>query len=220
MRISKRGPCHAYSALRDAGLCGKAVPKYLGSWTMTLADPTVPGKDRQVHLILMECIEGVLMSEVPVDDLSDATKKAIMVEIMEALTDVSLAGVSHRDFEPYNIILLEDYESLSMSTSNQNFPLLVCVIDFALSYVEETECFKRKNYLCRTCIARNNPNPLYFWAGSDKFSQYGWLPDQDEATNWMWSIWGKTTKEKYLPVKRDKASPLGRPLRPDFDRAE
>jgi len=211
---------HAYSALCDAGLWGKAVPKYMGSWTMTLADPTAPGKDLQAHLILMECIEGVLMSEVPVKDLSDATKKAIMVKVMEARTDVSLAGVSHRDFEPYNIIMPEDYESLCMSTSNQNSPLRVCLIDFVLSYVEGTECFERKNCLCRTCIARRNPNPLYFWAGMNSYSQYGWLPDQDEAPNWMWSICGKPTKEQYLPAKRDKASPLDRPLRPDFGRAE
>lgn len=110
----------AYGVLDGAHLCGSVVPKYHGSWTITLADPTARGKDedREVHLILMECIEGVLMSEVLVKDLSDATKKAIMVEIVEALTDVKLQGVDHNDFEPYNIILLESYESMSFLASN------------------------------------------------------------------------------------------------------
>jgi tRNA A-37 threonylcarbamoyl transferase component Bud32 len=208
----------AYSALRAAGLCGKAVPDYLGSWTITVADPTADGKDREVHLILLECIEGVAMSEVPVEALSDATREGIMVEVIEAITDVHIAGVDHRNCEPHNIIIFpENYESLSLLASNQNShsdgALRVCVIDFSLSYTREPECGMRKGYPCRACIAEPRRNPLYFWAGADQYCQYGWLPQPwAEAANWMWKIWGELRKGKYKAVKRNEASYLGKPL--------
>jgi hypothetical protein len=90
----------AYSALSVANLCGKVVPAYLGSWEMTLDDPTACGKECEVHLILIECIDGVAMSKVPVEALSEETKQGIMVEVMEALTDVELAGEYTTTFRP------------------------------------------------------------------------------------------------------------------------
>ena len=216
----------AYSALREAGLCGSVVPGYLGSWTITLADPTARGKDqgREVHLILMEYVEGVEMSEVPVEAVSDATRQGIMVGVMEALTDLMLSGVEHNSFEPYNIILPGDYKSMSFSASNQS-PYRdranrVCVIDFALSHTDRVESSEREDCQCRKCIAETHCNPLYFWAGTDKFSQYGWLPwDLREATDWMWQVWGKPTEEKYSPAERDEKCSFGQPLRADRGQA-
>lgn len=169
----------AYGVLDRAKLCGSVAPKYHGSWTITLADPTARNKDedREVHLILIECIEGVAMSEVPVDDLRTDTKEAIIVKVIEALTDVKLRGVDHNDFEPYNIILPESYESMSFSASNQSSDggeeHQVCIINFATSHTERVECSHRPNCLCCKCIADTHRNPLHFWAGTDKFSEYG-----------------------------------------------
>jgi hypothetical protein len=191
----------AYSALRAAGLCGKVVPDYLGSWTITVADLTADGKDREVR----------------VEALSDATRERIMVEVIEAVTDVHLAGVDHRNCGPHKIILPENYESLSLPASNQNShsdgALRVCVIDFTLSYTREPECEMRKGCTCRACFAKTRRNPLYFWDGADQYCQYGWLPQLwAEAEKWMWKIWGEPRKGKYKAVKQNEASYLGEPL--------
>jgi hypothetical protein len=161
-----------------------------------------------------ECIEGVTMSEVPLEAPSLGMKERIMIEVIGASTDVHLAGVVHSYIQPYNIFLPKNHESLSLSASNQDSHIdrafRVCVIDFALSYTRKTGCFRREDCRRHKCYAKSHPNPLYFWAGANLYGQYGWLPRPwGKAVDWVWKIWGELIKTKYRPVKRDEADPLG-----------
>ncbi|KAI8931007.1 hypothetical protein NX059_012018 [Plenodomus lindquistii] len=193
------GETAAYVALVEAGHVGTIAPVFHGSWIINVP-VEVEGlrRLRPVHMILMEYVIGTAMLDIKPQDLTEAERENIMHKVVEAETDLVIAGVSHADFEPRNIILSPPSSPLTPerdstdSTAFADPDLRVCIMDFALCTVYprmEGEPFRYRN-------------PLFEWIDNDIWSDYGWLPPTEEAGQWMWRMWGDGGKDgKYVAVK-------------------
>lgn len=212
---------NAYIALCGSNLQGNVMPTYHGSWTTEVCT-NADGQQhaREVRLILLEHITGTAMVDIDPDELDQEAKENIMYRVIEADTDLTLAGLQHDDFEPRNIILSSSFsktDSTSSATRNLAFTdpnLRVCIIDYARSYVHKLAHGECSRYACtyRTYSMLEYQNPLFFWAGTDLWSQYGWLPHWEEATDWMWQNWGNGGRDKkYMTVYRAMIDKMGRP---------
>ncbi|KAL1792860.1 hypothetical protein ACET3X_009367 [Alternaria dauci] len=139
----------AYEELQRSPATSSLVPEYYGSWT--IAVPTTVGDQtftRQVRLILIEHINGIVMSSVQPRSLSRQTCSAIMEKILEAETLIYKAGVMHRDLSPRNVMLVPSASDLSFDDTN----LRVVIIDFNVSNV-----IRLSNASCHT---PDNPDPV------------------------------------------------------------
>lgn len=202
----------AYSAIQGTSTQGRCTPRYYGSWTANVPIQ-VEGREhiREVRLVLVEYIEGIQMRDLNPSELTLKARENIMRKVIEADTDLRLAGLEHQDFEPRNIMILvppahSGTEQLCKSTYEEP-DLGVRIIDFAYSLVYDLAGQARPG------AGRNNP--LFFWAGADIYSEYGWLPQWQEATNWMWEMWGCGGEDgKYIKVDRDVDDYCGRPVWP------
>ncbi|KAH6621881.1 hypothetical protein C7974DRAFT_414564 [Boeremia exigua] len=194
---------YAYSALSESGLQGSVMPKFYGSWTMEVRTST-DGQQclREVRLILLEHITGTAMLNIKPKNLGKEEKEAVMRKVIEAETDLRIAGLEHDDFEPRNIMLSTFTKSSANTPHHVSFDSLdlrVCVIDYGRSFVRVGPTYR---------------NPLFRWAGDDIYSMYGWLPRRKEATDWMWKVWGNGGQDgKYVVAEKNPKSILGRPVR-------
>ncbi|KAJ4991596.1 hypothetical protein SVAN01_02977 [Stagonosporopsis vannaccii] len=204
----------AYSALQDSSIQNRCAPGYYGSWT-TDVSIEVEGQEhiREVRLILMEHIKGIQLMKINPEDLTRQARDNLMRKVIEADTDLRIAGLKHKDFEPRNIMIAAPGRPTAGEESPYDIPfedpeIRVCVIDFAMSCVLDIAGQER--------VGARFRNPLFFWAGADIYSEYGWLPQWEEATNWMWEIWGCGGEHgKYIKVERDMDDYLGRPFWPE-----
>lgn len=208
----------AYSEFQGTPFQGSIMPEYHGSWSTEVAT-NVNGQQhlREVRMILLEHIVGTRMMDINPDELKREEKENIMSKMIEADTDLRLAGLQHDDLEPRNVMLsipsqLESSKSDVLDNASFDDPgLRVCIVDYG-----------------RSCVARlvgkklpepGRFNPLFRWAGTDIYSQYGWLPPFKEAMDWMWEKWGDGGSDgKYVKVQRDLDDPLGPPMDPGSDR--
>ncbi|KAF1848881.1 uncharacterized protein K460DRAFT_275757 [Cucurbitaria berberidis CBS 394.84] len=190
----------AYMEVVDPDIQGSVIPKYFGSWTLDITQ-RVRGAPvtRAVRMILVEYVPGVRMLDLDPDDLTKEERENIMRKVIEADYDLRLAGVQHYDLEPRNIII--------DNTSNYAAPnMRVTLIDYGCSLVDRI-------YWGRP-TPRHRYNPCFGWSGASRWSQWGWLPWEDEdRISWVWAMWGDGSGGKYVKVERDPDSPLGRPKR-------
>lgn len=199
----------AYSALQNTSVQGRSMPQYYGSWTAEVSIE-VEGQEhvRQVRMILVEHIVGIQMMKLNPFKLTRKARDSIMCKVIEAKTDILLAGLEHHDFEPRNIMIASSEFAVAGAESRFEDPdLRVCIIDFAISAVYELAGEER--------LGAEYNNPLFFWAGADIYCGYGWLPPRAEATDWMWEVWGCGGKDgKYIKVERDLNDCHSRPVWP------
>jgi serine/threonine protein kinase len=196
----------AYSELIDSTFQGTIMPKYYGSWTLSLPIPVDGyGESREVRLILLEHVPGISMHKVDPETLTRKERNNIMIKLLEADVDLRCSGLRHDDLEPRNVMLsLPD-----SSTSYEDGDFRLCIIDFAICGLSKDDGRKGPVPEVR--------NPLFYWTGQDCFSQWGWLPSQAEALEWMWEIWGNGGKDgKYVVVERDPDSYCGEPKSPRY----
>jgi serine/threonine protein kinase len=162
----------AYSAPCTTNFQGFTMPKYYGSWTVSVP-VTVDGEqhDREVRFILLEHAVGTCMLDIKPDDLAQEERDNIMFKLIEADIDLHFAGLRHDDLEPGNVILsLPDVASCNVVSTSNITPyvgpdLRVCIIDFADSALSEIVIGKlpRREYC----------NPLFHWPGADLWSDWG-----------------------------------------------
>ncbi|KAH6621880.1 hypothetical protein C7974DRAFT_397288 [Boeremia exigua] len=203
-----------YSALNGSSLEG-SMPEYYGSWTAdVLIDVEGRQQSREIRMILIEYIVGISMRNIKPHELSRKARENIMYKVIEADTDLFIAGVEHDDFEPRNILIILPLRfdapetTSSYDTSFENPNLRVCIIDFGISCVY--------TLADREPLDERYHNPLFRWAGADMYNEYGWLSPRREATDWMWEMWGYGgLDEKYIKVVRDMDDVIGRPIYPE-----
>ena len=201
----------AYSALQGSNLQGNIMPTYHGSWTTEIRT-IIDGQQhlRDVRIILLEHVDGTVMMDIDPDSLTQGERENVMCKVIEARTDLKLADLQHNDFEPRNIVLSprssRAQSAPGLETTTLDCPdLRVCIIDYGRSYVAKT-----------TTVKDVYRNPLFDWAGGDIYCQYGWLPPREEATDWMWEMWGNGGRDgKYVKVERDLDDILGQPVYPE-----
>lgn len=194
----------AYSEFKGTPIQGGIMPAYHGSWTTDIP-VLLDGcqRTREVRLILIEYIPGTSMCNLNPTDLTWLERKNIMIKVIEAKIELSFIGLRHDDFETRNIML-----SLPEGTNTYEAEdLRICIIDYAVSHLLKDSG--------RTSPVRERHNPLFYWAGQTRWSKLNWLPEQNEATDWMWTVWGSGGKDgKYMPVERDPDSSDGSPKSP------
>ncbi|KAF3007607.1 hypothetical protein E8E13_007899 [Curvularia kusanoi] len=143
-----RNEANAYSAMMSSKVQGDIMPRYHGSWTFEIT-ATIEGqqRSRDVRMILMDHISGIPMLDIEPEDLSCKARKNILYKVIEAKTDLRIAGLEHHDLEPRNIMVIPSsvYGSSSddelsgipnyETSTFENADLRVCIIDFARSCV-------------------------------------------------------------------------------------
>lgn len=205
---------NAYSALLSAKVQGRIMPAYHGSWTFTVPlDKDGQQYMREIRMILVEHICGTQMSHIDPDDLTAISKENIMRKVIEAETDLRIAGLEHHDFEPRNIVIASSTQRNSSEMDETEVAALehpnlrICIIDFAMSCVY--------NLSGQQPVGTDFHSPLFRWAGATIWCEYGWLPPREEAADWMWSIWGNGGRDrKYVKVERDPEDYANRPVWP------
>ncbi|MCJ1472556.1 hypothetical protein MMC13_001205 [Lambiella insularis] len=197
----------AYDKLKS--LQGTSIPKFYGTYTCDL--PTGLGNStRSIRLILIEYIQGTVMSsfsESTVCDLSQAARQNIMYKIVDSESRAYAAGVRHFDLHPRNVILEVEFRQDTgpcIGNGEVNFKLAdptlrLRLIDFANAKLApfhyEPEEFVRRQ--------RNRAvSPLLRWHVKMRlhqdFQDAGWV-DWDWQ-KWTKECWGKSTF--YEPVTR------------------
>ncbi|KAF1917636.1 hypothetical protein BDU57DRAFT_513989 [Ampelomyces quisqualis] len=194
----------AYSELCDTKFPGDITPTYHGSWTISI--PTGSNgieSFRDVRLVIMENIHGVSMQNLDPTTLTGRERENIMARLIEADIDLRFSGVVHEDLMPRNVML-------SLLDSSQKYldgGFRLCMIDF-----EACEFPKDEN---GTGPAPRFHNPLFYWIGQQWWIDWGWLPKEEEAYEWMWNMWGNGGNEgKYVVVHRDPESSFWQPIWP------
>ncbi|KAF2841129.1 hypothetical protein M501DRAFT_1045790, partial [Patellaria atrata CBS 101060] len=95
----------AYMELSANSLCGKGVLQYYGSWTCDMPTETTSGLwMRPVLMVLMECVNGIYMTEIHPEKLSKKGRLSILYRALEANTEVQKHGVNQRDFHLRNFM--------------------------------------------------------------------------------------------------------------------
>jgi len=198
----------AYETLQQSAAAQACIPEYHGSWTIqvqiTIGDKT---HLRHIRLVLMEHINGTVMSSIMPHLLPAPTRSRIMQKVLEAETVVFNAGVHHRDVSPRNVMLV------SSSNSYTDSDLRIVVIDFNVS-----------NILDRSARCHGDPDldairekwpgrmvgPITrFWDALLEFEVMNWVVDDLDAVNeWLWECF--RDREEYVPVARE-GSKDGRP---------
>ncbi|KAG9185382.1 hypothetical protein G6011_07926 [Alternaria panax] len=197
----------AYDQLRRDPETLSLVPEYYGSWTIevptTVSDETFT---RHVRLILIEHINGTVMSSVQPQLLSRQTRSSIIEKVLEAESLVFNAGVLHRDMSPRNVMLV----SPSPTSSFDDPDLRVVIIDFNVSNV-----IRLSNASCQpsdnpspTSLQKQWPGKLLgpvtrFWNAMEEFEARDWVNDEDgKANEWLWECFGQ--RQEYVPLVRDR----------------
>ena len=172
----------AYSALRDTKIQVSIMPIYHGSWTAeVLIEVEGQQRLREIRIILLEHIEGTPMRDINPFDLTREARENTMCKVIEAETDLQIAGLEHDDFEPHNIMVIPPSQiTSSEAVESQDAPfedpdLRVCIIDYALSCVYKTAG--------RELLKPGYHNPLFRWIVAGIYCEYGWLPPLREATD-------------------------------------
>ena len=216
----------AYEVLRDAGVDGKVVPKYYGSWTFDLPVPealqlySTPPFDptRFVRMILYEWIDGVSIEKLLEDErVSKGIPPALRLEVvakgMEALCIVESLGVKHRDFYPRNVIV-----SPATGWTMSRLPA-VFLIDFNVAHLTGSPHYNRG--LDLPTPLPMNPRYRFFCHYLPEFGK--WIPNEynDSApfNGWLASRWDQEDerflslspedKEYYLDETEYESVPIG-----------
>jgi len=198
----------AYETLQQSAEARTCTPKYHGSWTIqvqtTIGDKT---HVRHVRLVLIEHVNGTVMSSIMPQLLPAATRSRIMQRVLEAETVVFNAGVHHRDMSPRNVVLV------SSSNLYTDSDLRVVIIDFNVSNVLDlgARCSGDLDHAIRETWPGRMVGPITrFWDALLEFEVRGWVADDADAVNeWLWECF--RDREEYVPVAREEGSKNGRP---------
>ena len=197
----------AYSKLTS--IQSTLVPRFFGSYTCEL--PTGLGNNtRSIRLILLEFVEGVIMtsySEDVVRSLPQTARKNIMYKVVDAESRAYALGVRHYDIHPRNIILelgpQHDSVRCTEDTESHNElldpALRLRLFDFGQAKVAPFEAGvpdlfrghkdKAVSPILRWHVQRGLQGP---------FEEAGWI-DWDWQ-EWMKDRWGNSTF--YEPITR------------------
>lgn len=188
---------------KTTGAIGVITPAFHGSWIFNVPVAGRSGS-RRVQMILLEHVIGTSMRDMNPQALLDGERENIMAKVIEAESDLVVAGIRHLDFEARNIILSRLTPSSGHRVPANMAPfadpdLRVCIIDFALCVILPNVGDEPSSFQVH--------NPLFSWGGQPLWSNLGWLPPSEEAEEWMWGLWGEGGKDgKYVAVETDPRS--------------
>lgn len=173
----------AYEQVCRAGINGKYLPKYYGSWTFEL--PLLSGFDqppstREVRLVLVDYIPHPTMYSLILkgraEDFSLDTRLNTLAEAIEKYCWLDFYGVAHHDLAPRNILVSPD--------------LQVTLIDLSHAYV-----LGRQNSELPLYRDEGRPRSPIDLVGVNN-ELLPWLPEQyhygDVFEDWMRARWGKS----------------------------
>lgn len=203
----------AYECLCEAGVNGRYTPKYYGSWTFDM--PVPPATTRAVRVILMEYIPGTSMYTHLITERVDAIpiphRLDLMAETMESICQIQFHGITHMDFEPRNVVVLDakldppkqngakpkeeavavDQPGAANEVGKAVRPSAAYIIDFNESYVI-TSPYYRKQVNALETLPMSPAD--YFW--NNPLDNFGcWVPHVYQMrwpafNGWLKSRWG------------------------------
>jgi hypothetical protein len=186
----------AYEQLTSSPFAG-VTPDYFGSWTIEV-NTAVGDKiyARNIRLILMEWVQGVVMSSIDALLLGRCERERIIGKVLEAESLVYAAGVWHRDVSPRNVIL----------TSSTSSDSRVVIIDFNVSNVLRLSTSRQSDFgqeeTEKTWPGRILGPVTRFWDGLQEHEVRNWVPDGvGEANARLWRAFGE--REEYVPLLRN-----------------
>lgn len=146
-------------------------------------------------MILLEHVQGTPMNTIDPESLSEEEQENIMFRLIEVHSDLLFAGLRHDDLELRNVIIS------TKDPTTTGSELRVRVVDFASSNLLDLWLW-------------DESNSLFEWWIQSSWSELGWLPQREEASERMWGMWGGGGREKkHIIVERDFRDPgiRGRP---------
>jgi hypothetical protein len=108
----------AYAKL--AKLHGGPVPRYYGSYTFYLWEPSAAAT-RAVRVVRMEHVRGCALRDLDPRHFSQGARQAIIGDIIDAETAVFAAGVYHRDLYPRKVLVVGALLSLHCEAQQLSF---------------------------------------------------------------------------------------------------
>ena len=183
----------AYSKLHESSFAGEIMSKYYESWLLDV--PIYHNcryHRRTVRMILLKHVQGTPMNTIDPESLSEEERENIMFRLIEAHSDLLFAGLRHDDLEPRNVIIS------TKDPTTTGSELRVRIVDLARSNVLDLWLW-------------DESNPSFEWWIQSSWSELGWLPQREEASEWMWRMWGMWgdggREKKHIKVERDFRDP-------------
>lgn len=181
------GEAAAYNSLNSA-LGGDLIPRYYGAWAFT--QPLL-GQLRTVNLILMEHVQGTLLSDINPTVCTKDERLNVLAKVMEAEVVMYHLGVNHYDLAPRNIIISPGHSGLA------DPKLQIRVIDFN----------KVEIYALRggkpSCLTQTQPeSPVRYWEDDYPSQMADWIDDEYYDDRGRWNAWIRQRwldDERFLP---------------------
>ncbi|KFZ19242.1 hypothetical protein V502_03763 [Pseudogymnoascus sp. VKM F-4520 (FW-2644)] len=167
----------AYKHLAD--LQGNIIPKYYGSFTISL--PGDGNISRDVRLILLEIVTGQSMDKLDPSSFKQAERQEIMKAVVDSERAVYARKVINRDINPRNILL---------PPKQRHRDRRAVMVDFGISFIKPD--LDDKTYL--TGLA-DPPKSFHCIDPYDNF----W-----EWVDWDWDAW---INEQYAHIKGSSITP-------------
>ncbi|KFX93744.1 hypothetical protein O988_06632 [Pseudogymnoascus sp. VKM F-3808] len=161
----------AYKQLDD--LQGGVIPKYYGSFTITLSHTGETSRD--VRLVLLEIVPGPSMDKLDPSSFKQSERQEIMKAVVDSERAVHAHKVVHRDIHPRNILL---------PLKQQRHDRRAVIVDFGISFVKSD--LDDKTYLTGL-----SPPPKLFNCIDPEDNFWEWV-------DWDWDAW---INEQYGHIK-------------------
>ncbi|KAF2846194.1 hypothetical protein T440DRAFT_472045 [Plenodomus tracheiphilus IPT5] len=203
-----------YGWIQGSPAAKRLTPSFHGTWVADI-ETCVHGGDKECHihlrkvpLILIELVNGHVMSEVNPSELPAETRSRVLKKAIEAEAVLFKAGVQHDDYHPRNIIIT-NLHNLCASGSADGPD--VKVIDFNVATVFRHPQSIRRNLRLVDQLYKTWHHkllsPIRRWHGHlMDFSVAGWCSNEDgDAEQWLWEQFHDD--EKFIPVIWDPTTP-------------
>ncbi|PGH12371.1 hypothetical protein AJ79_04319 [Helicocarpus griseus UAMH5409] len=127
--VADRAYTHETAAyVKLAELQGGLIPKYYGSFSLSLS--TDGAKSRDVRLILLEIVHGTRTMDLDPSKFTQPERQAIMKAVIDAESTIYTHDVAHGDIHPRNVI----FAFLPPFGQARN----IVVVDFGISCVNSS----------------------------------------------------------------------------------
>ncbi|KAJ5584626.1 uncharacterized protein N7459_004426 [Penicillium hispanicum] len=154
---------------RLAEFQGSKIPRFYGSYSLTLSVDSE--RSRAVRMILIEYVQGTIMSAVKPEDFPQSTRQKILRSIVDLESLIYEKDIFLKDLYPRNVIL------------RPSDPTQVVFIDFGKLYFDrgpDEWWFKKSEWFLGQYIS-----PILRWKKENAMGWFeGWI-------DWDWDSWIK-----------------------------
>ncbi|KAH9878094.1 hypothetical protein J1614_003311 [Plenodomus biglobosus] len=204
----------AYKWLQNSTTAKHLTPAFHGTWVTTIETCSYHCGEfrtdrRQVPLILIDLVNGKVMSRIDAYAVDARIRTQIMKKVLTADALLVAAGLEHDDYCPRNIIITNLHGT---GANDEAEGLGVKVIDFNIATIMRHPQASRRDYLGFVDELEKtwHPkilSPIIRWYGHmAEFSVPGWCSNErDGSEQWLWEQFHDD--ERFIPVVWDPEDP-------------